>query len=386
MDFNLTKQQADLKDRIRKFVDTNIMPIAEDVDSRDDTAWELVDLFSKEGLFRYLMPEEFGGLGINSLNLCIIREELARASVQASDIFVMTELGGYPIVKFGSLKQKNKFLPPLASGKMIGSYALTEPNAGSDVTNMETTAIHKNGNYILNGTKVYITNGGEAEVCTIYAKTNPALGARGISAFIIDGKTKQPGLTTRVMKTIGPGAEYELHFEDYCVPEENLLGEEGKGLRIALTSLDICRTTVGAHAIGLARAAYEEAYRYAQQRKVFGQTLIEYQSTQFKLADMVTNITAARLLVYQAASMTKLGDEEKIIGRASMAKLFATEMAQRVVDEALQIHGAIGITRGSRLERLYRAVRTPRIYEGTSEIQRLTIARELRKGEINECW
>ena len=384
MDFRYNRQEESLRKKVRKFAEEKLLPIAAEVDERSETSWEVVNLLAKEGLFRYLMPEEYGGTGIRPLQICIIREELARASIQASDIFIMSELGGYPIVRFGSEEQKQKYLPSLAKGEKIGSYALTEPKAGSDVGNIETTAIFEDGFYILNGRKCWATNAGTAEVCTIYAKTNPSVGSRGISAFIVDTRNKQSGLNCQVMEWMGPGAEYELIFENFHIPKEDLLGEEGRGMRIALTSLDLCRTTVGAHAVGLAQAAYEEALKYAQLRKVFGRPLIEFQVTQFKLADMVTNIQAARLLVYQAASMTQLGEEGKIIGRASMAKLFATEMAQRVVDEALQIHGGIGLIRGSRMERLYRAVRAPRIYEGTSEIQRLTIARAIARGEIGE--
>jgi len=296
----------------------------------------------------------------------------------------MSELGGYPIIRFGSEEQKKKHLPSLAKGEKIASYALTEPNAGSDIASIETTAILKDGFHTMTGRKCFATNAGAAEICIVYAKTDPSLGAKGMSAFIIDTKNEQPGLSCRAMKLMGPCAEYELIFENFRVPKENLLGEQGKGMRIALTSLDLCRTTVGAHSVGLAQAGYEEALKYAQERKAFGQPLIGFQATQFKLADMITNIEAARLLVYQAASMTVLGEEEKIIGRASMAKLFATEMAQRVIDEALQIHGGIGLIRGSRMERLYRAVRLPRIYEGTSEIQRLTIARAISRMELND--
>jgi alkylation response protein AidB-like acyl-CoA dehydrogenase len=384
MDFQYSEEQKELKQRVRKFAEEKLSPIAAEVDSRDETSWEVVKLLAEEGLFRYLMPEEYDGFGIKPIQLCIIREELARVCVQASDTFVMSELGGYPIVRFGSEEQKKKYLPPLARGEKIASYALTEPNAGSDIASIGTTAILKDGFYVMNGRKCFATNAGAAEVCTVYAKTDPEMGSKGISAFIIDTSNKQPGLSCQAMKLIGPGAEYEIMFEDYHIPKENLLGEQGKGMRIALTSLDLCRTTVGAHAVGLAQAAYEEALKYAHQRKAFGQPLIEFQATQFKLADMVTNIEAARLLVYKAASMTSLGDEEKIIGRASMAKLFATEMAQHVADEALQIHGGIGLIRGSRMERLYRAVRLPRIYEGTSEIQRITIARAIRRGELDE--
>lgn len=384
MDFQYSEEEKELKQRVRKFAEEKLLPIAAEVDSRDETSWEVVNLLAEEGLFRYLMPKEYGGVGIKPTQLCIIREELARVSVQASDTFIMTELGGYPIVRFGNDGQRGKYLPPLARGEKIASYALTEPNAGSDIASIETTAILRDGFYVLNGRKCWATNAGTAEVCTIYAKTNPSVGSRGISAFIVDTRNKQSGLNCQVMEWMGPGAEYELIFENFHIPKENLLGEEGRGMRIALTSLDLCRTTVGAHAVGLAQTAYEEALKYAQQRKAFGQPLVEFQVTQFKLADMLTNIQAARLLVYQAASMTQLGEEGKIIGRASMAKLFATEMAQRVIDEALQIHGGIGLIRGSRMERLYRAVRAPRIYEGTSEIQRLTIARAIGRGEIDE--
>jgi len=384
MDLRYSAEEERLKRDVRKFAEEKLRPIAAEVDSSNETSLEVVNLLASHGLFRYLVPREYGGVGIKPLYMCIIREELARVCVQASDTFIMSALGGYPIVRFGNEEQKKKYLPPLATGEKIGSYALTEPGAGSDVANIETTATFKDGFYVLNGKKYWATNAGAAEVCIAYAKTDPTKGSRGISAFIIDTKNKQPGLICRPMEWMGPGCEYEIIFENYRVPKENLLGEEGKGMRIALTALDLCRTTVGAHAVGLAQAAYEEALKYAQIRKAFGQPLIEFQATQFKLADMVTNIQAARLLVYHAALMTELGEEDKIIGRASMAKLFATEAAQRVVDEALQIHGAAGVMKGSRTELLYRAVRSPRIYEGTSEIQRITIARAIRQGIIGE--
>jgi butyryl-CoA dehydrogenase len=344
----------------------------------------VVNLLAEEGLFRYIVPEEYGGVGIKPLHICIIREEISRVCIQANDTFIMSLLGGYPIVRFGTERQKQRYLPALAKGEMIGSYSLTEPSAGSDVASIKTTAMLEGDSYILNGEKCFATNAGAAEVCSVYAKTDPSLGGRGISAFVVDTKHQQPGLKCQAMKLIGPSAEYELKFENYHAPKESLLGQPGQGMRIALTSLDLCRPTVGAAAVGMAQAAYEEAVKYARCRVAFGEPLIELQAIQFKLADMATNIQAARLLVSQAASMIQLGEEEKIIARASMAKVFATEMAQRVVDEALQIHGGAGLVRGSLIERLYRAVRMPRIYEGTSEIQRLVIARAITKGEIGE--
>jgi len=384
MSFQYSKEQKKLRERVRKFAEEKILPVAAEADDCAETSWAMINLLAEEGLFRYLVPEEYGGIGIKPIDLCIIREELARVSVQASDSFIMSALGGYPIIRFGSEEQKQEYLPPLASGQRVASYALTEPGGGSDIANIKTTALLDGDYYVVNGRKIFITNAGAAEVCILYAKTDSSLGSRGISSFIIDTKSKQLGLNCQVMKVMGPGAEYGLTFENYRIPKNNLLGEQGRGMRIALTSLDLCRTTVGAHVVGLAQAAYEEALKYAQQREAFGKLLFDFQATQFKLADMVTNIQAARLLVCQAASMTEPGNEERIIGRASMAKLFATEMAQRVVDEALQIHGGIGLISGTRMERLFRAVRLPRIYEGTSEIQRITIARAISKGELDE--
>lgn len=382
MSFQLTEEQKKLRLWARRFAEDKILPLAAEVDSQTETSWEVAGLMKAAGFFSYLMPVEYGGLGIDLLKLCIIREELARVSVQASDVFIMSLLGGYPIVRFGSDAQKQKYLPPLARGEKLGSYALTEPGAGSDIASIESTARLEGDFYVLNGEKVFITNGGAAEVCTVYVKTDPKLGSRGISAFIFDARTEQPGLSVRPIKVMGAGAEYQISFHDYRIPKGDLLGEAGRGMRIALTALDLCRVTVGAHAVGLAQAAYEEALAHARQRKAFGQALAEFQAVQFKLADMATGIQAARLLVYQAAAMTVLGDEEKNIGRVSMAKLFATETAQHVVDEALQVHGGSGLISGSRIERIYRAVRMPRIYEGTSEIQRLTIARAIARNEL----
>ena len=384
MDFQYSQEQKKLKLKVRKFAEEKLMPIAAEIDENDEVSWKVVRLLADEGLFRYIMPEEYGGLGIKPINLCIIREELSRVCIQADDTIAMSELGGYPIIRFGTEEQKQRYLPGLATGEKIGSYSLTEPDAGSDVANIKTTAKLEGDFYILNGKKCFASNAGSAEVCTLYAKTDPSLGGRGISAFIIDTKNQQPGLKCKVMKLMAPHPAYEITLDNYRLPKENLLGQPGKGMRIALTALDLCRTSVGAAAIGMAQAAYEETLKYAQQRKAFGQPIIEFQATQFKLADMITNIQAARLLVSQAASMTQLGDEMKIIGRASMAKLFATEMANRVVDEALQIHGGAGLARGCRIDRIFRAVRAPRIYEGTSEMQRLTIARSIMRGEIDD--
>lgn len=384
MDFQYNEEQKKLKLQVRRFAEKKLMPIAAEVDSMDDISWEVVRLLAEEGLFRYTMPAEYGGFGIKPINLCIIREELARACIQADDTFIMFELGGYPIVRFGSEEQKQRFLPGLATGEKIGSYSLTEPEAGSDVASLKTTATLDGDFYVLNGQKCFASNAGGAEVCTMFVKTDPASGSKGMSAFVVNTKDRQAGLKCEVMKLMGPHPAYMITMNNYRLPRENLLGQPGMGMRIALTTLDLCRTTVGAAAVGMAQAAYEESLKYAQHRMAFGQPLIEFQATQFKLADMVINIQAARLLVNQAASMTKLGDEIRTIGRASMAKLFATEMAGRVTDEAIQIHGGAGLLRGSRVDRIYRGIRALRIYEGTSEIQRLTIARAIMRGDLDD--
>ena len=382
MDFQYSEEQKKLKYKVREFAEAKLRPLAAEVDELDDISWDVVKLLANAGIFRYLIPEEYGGLGIKPINLSIIREELSRVCIQADDTFAMSGLGSYPITRFGNEEQKQKYLPSLAKGEIIGSYALTEPTAGSDVAAIKMTAELDGDSYILNGEKVFASNAEGAEACSTYAKTDPSQGGRGIAAFIIDVKNRQPGLKCEGMKLMAPHPSYHLTFENYRIPKENLLGRPGEGMRIALTTLDLLRTTVGAATVGMAQAAYEEAVTYAQQRFTFGKPIFENQAIQLKLADMVTNIQAARLLVSQAAAMTQLGNEIEAVGRASMAKLFATEMANRVVDEAMQILGGIGLIRGSLVERIYRAVRAPRIYEGTSEVQRITIARSILKGEI----
>ena len=382
MSFQYTEEQKKLKMQIRKFAEEKLAPIAPMVDTTLKISWDVVKLLADEGLFRFVVPKEYGGVGIEAPNLSIIREELSRVCIQADDTFIMSAMGGLPLILFGTEEQKQKYLPRVATGEIIGSYSLTEESSGSDVAGIQTTAVLDGDHYILNGKKCYASNGGGAEMCSIYAKTDPSLGGRGITAFVMDAKTPQPGLTTKIMNVVASHPCYEIILENYRLPKENMIGEPGKGMRIALTTLDVCRCSVGASTVGIAQAAYEEALKFAQERKAFGQSIVEFQAIQLKLADMVTNIQAARLLVSQSAAMTDINYPARTIGWASMAKLFATEMASRVVDEAVQILGGSGLIEGCRIDRLYRAVRSPRIYEGTSEIQRLTIARSLLKGEI----
>ncbi len=382
MSFQYTEEQKKLKLQVRKFAEEKLATIAPVVDTTAEISWDVINLLAEEGLYRYVVPSQYGGVGIVPANLSIIREELSRVCIQADDSFIMSAMGSLPVILFGNETQKQKYLPRIAKGEIIGSYALTEGSSGSDVANIKTTANLSGDFYILNGKKYYASNGGGAELCSVFAKTDPSLGGKGISAFVMDAKTPQPGLIVNMMNLVAAHPGYEITFENYRLPRENMIGEPGKGMRIAMTTLDVCRCSVGAATVGIAQAAYEEALKYALERQAFGRSIAEFQAIQFKLADMVTNIQAARLLVSQSAALTDINHPGKTIGRASMAKLFATEMASRVVDEAVQILGGSGLIRGCKIDRLYRAVRAPRIYEGTSEIQRITIARSLMKGEI----
>ena len=374
MDFRFSKEQEMLQKEIRKFAEDKLEPIAAEVDELDEVSWEVVRLLADQELFCLLTPKEYGGVGPTATAVCIAREELSRVCAHADLIFAESGLCAFPIRTFGSEEQKQTYLNAFSKGDLIGSYALTEPDAGSDVSGMRTTAVLDGDDYVLNGTKCFASVGPFAQTYVTYAKTDPDKGAKGISAFIIDKGT--PGFDGVPMRLMAPHPIGELTFNDCRIPKSNLIGEPGQGMRIAMTTLDFMRTSVGAHALGVAQRAYEEAIKYAKSRKAFGQAIAEFQNTQFKLADMATELDAARLLVYRAAWMR---DEvsDRVTKEASMAKLYATEMAWRVVDQALQIHGGYGVLRGSITEKLYREVRQPRVYEGTSEIQRLVISRHI---------
>jgi alkylation response protein AidB-like acyl-CoA dehydrogenase len=375
MDYRFSEEHEMLRAKVRKFAETKLAPIAPHVDELDEVSWEVARLLANEGLFTLLVPPEYGGIGIRSMRNCIVREELSRISVHADLLFAEMALCTFPISTYGTPAQKQKYLPPFARGETLGSFALTEPDAGSDVANLKTVARLDGDHYVLNGGKCFASVGPFAQTYVTFARTDPsATGSRGISAFIVEKGT--PGFTGTSMKLMGPHPIGELSFVDCRVPKENLLGETGRGMRVALSTLDFLRMSVGASAIGIAQRAFEEAVSYSKKRIAFGQPIAELQSTQFKLADMAVQIEAARLLVYKAAW---LRDEvqERVTRESAMAKLFATEMAWRVVDEALQLHGGYGVVRGMPVERLYRAVRQPRVYEGTSEIQRVVISRSV---------
>ena len=376
-DFLLDDDQRRLRDRVRALVDEAILPRSEALDETNEVAWDVVELLAREQLFRIVIPEEYGGLGpgVEALPISLVREQLARGSANVDVLFAMQGLGSYPIILGGSDALKRKYLPPIAKGEKLAAYAVTEARSGSDVGAMETTAVRRGDQYVLNGGKVFISNAGVAGSYVVFAKTDPAAGARGISAFVVEAET--PGFeVVRQFDLMAPHTIGEIAFRDCAIPATNLLGEEGRGFKFAMQTFDVYRASVGAAAVGIAEGALEEALRYGAARVQFGQPLLEHQAIQFKIADMATSIDAARGLVYRAAKLKDLG-APRVTKEASMAKLFASETCGRVVDEALQIHGGNGVRRGFRIERLYRQARALRIYEGASEIQRIVIARQV---------
>jgi acyl-CoA dehydrogenase len=375
MDFAFSQEQQDLKDSTRRLAEERIAPIAEEADESPFVHRGLMAILAESELLRHTAPLEYGGLGVRVMNLCIIREELSRVSAQADTNFIMQGLGSYPITLGGTHEQKSRFLPPVVRGESIAAFALTEPQAGSDVLSMTTEATPDGDDWVLNGRKKFISQAGDASTYTVFAKTDPGQGSRSLSAFIVERGT--PGFDdSKRLDLMAAHPIGEPVFEECRIPQGNLIGERGQGLRLALGTLDTFRTTVAAAAIGMGLAAYEAALDYARNRSMFGQQLSDFQATQFKLADMAVSLDAARLLAHRAAWLKDSG-QPTIIKEASFAKLFATEAASRIVNEAVQIHGGAGLEKGNRVERLYREVRALTIYEGTSEIQRQTIARQL---------
>ena len=366
-----------LRARVRQWTEKNLFTSGGEEQQTDDVARRLVRQLGNEGFLSYALPKEFGGVRAKAQarDLCVIREELARGWVLADTMFAVQALGSYPIALFGTEEQKERYLPPFAKGTAIAAFALTEPEAGSDVAALKSRALRRDGEYVLAGNKRFISNAGIADSYVVFASTAPDLEGKGISAFVVDANN--PGLVIKKrIQMISPHPIGMIAFEECVIPESSLLGNQGDGLKIALVTLDLFRCTVGAAAVGLAQRALEEAVDYGRKRRQFDRPLTEFQGIQFKLAEMATELEAARLLVYQAAWAHDSGAADAKL-KSSMAKLFATEAAQRIVDQALQIHGGMGVVVGSVVERLYRDVRALRIYEGTSEIQKLVIAREM---------
>ncbi len=377
MDFAFTEEHQMLRKTVREFAERRLEPIASEFDERQDFPWEGVREAAAMGLLGLLVPEEYGGAGFDTVGYAIAIEELSRVWASFGVIVsVNNSLACWPILAFGTEDQKRRLLPALAQGSRLGSYALTEPSSGSDAGSLQMVAQKVPGGYRLRGTKVFVTNGAHAHITVTFAKTDPERGSRGISAFIVERPTA--GLTVvRKENKLGIRASDTavLSFEDVFVPEENRLGQEGEGFRIALATLEGGRIGIAAQALGIAQGALDKALAYSLVREQFGQRIAAFQAIQFKLADMATQIEAARLLTYRAAWMKDQG--LTAIKEASMAKLFASETAMMCAREAVQIFGGYGYTTDYPVERFYRDAKITEIYEGTSEIQRLLISRTI---------
>jgi acyl-CoA dehydrogenase len=381
MDCWFDNEHRNLRRQIRAWVKNNLVPGDHGQGNLEINACRLANQLGQDGFMAYAVPSRFGGVRetVQARDLCLIREKLAWGSALADAMFGVQALGSYPIALAGSEEQQRRYLPPLAKGERIAAFALTEPNAGSDVSAISTQAERNTNGYRLNGVKHFISNAGIAHTYVVFASTQPEAKAKGLSAFIVESDSA--GFTVKEKTPLlSPHPIGVVAFDDCFVPQHQRLGGEGEGWKIALRTLDTLRCTVGAAAVGFAQRALDEAVGYSRNRRQFGHALAEFQGIQFGLADMATELEAARLVVYQAASM-KDEDHQECPLKSSIAKLFATEAAQRIVDQSLQIHGGSGVVAGNILERLYRDVRALRIYEGTSEIQRLIIAKHLLRKE-----
>lgn len=373
----LTDDQLSIAEMARQFAQERLRPFAEQWDREHRYPTEAIREMGELGFFGMLVPEELGGSDTGYLAYALALEEVAAGDGACSTIMsVHNSVGCVPILRFGNDEQKRRFLVPLARGEQIGAFALTEPQAGSDASNLRTRARRDGDSYVLNGSKQFITSGQHAGTVIVFAVTDPAAGKRGISAFIVP--TDSPGYqVVRVEDKLGQHASdtCQIAFEDLRVPAAQRLGEEGEGYRIALANLEGGRIGIAAQAVGMARAAFEVARDYAREREAFGKPLLEHQAVAFRLADMATQIAVARQMVLHAAALRDAGRPALV--EASMAKLFASEMAEKVCSAAIQTLGGYGYLKDFPVERIYRDVRVCQIYEGTSDIQRLVIARNL---------
>lgn len=376
MDLQFTEEQVLMRDMVRDFAKNVIASQVEHMENGDFPR-DILAKMGELGLMGITIPTKYGGSDMDFTSYIIAINELARVSAAIGVILsVHTSVGTNPILYFGSEEQKQRFVPKLATGEYLGAFCLTEPSSGSDAGSLKTQAVKKGDYYELNGSKVFITNGGEADVYIVFALTNPLKGSRGISAFIVEKDT--PGLIIgkdeRKMGLHG-SRTVQLTFDQMKVPVENLLGLEGEGFKIAMANLDVGRIGIAAQSLGIAEAALDAATKYAAERKQFGKLISANQGISFKLADMATAIEAAKLLVYRAANLRTLG--ESCRKEASMAKLFASKTAVEVTTEAIQVFGGYGYTKDYPVERYFRDAKVTEIYEGTSEIQRIVISRSL---------
>ena len=377
MDKLLEEKHRAVRQSVRRFCNRELRPIAAQIDQEARFPWEVVEKMGALGYFGIQVPKTMGGAGLDSVSYAIIIEEVSRVSAAIGlCVSVHNSVAVYPIMAFGSQAQIEHWVPPLARGEKIGAFCLTEPNAGSDAVGIEATALADGDNFVVNANKVFVTNGGIADICLIFCRTDPAAGRRGISVVVAE-RGSAGFVVGDIEDLCGMRANpvCSIRLYDCRVPGENLLAREGMGLKIGLAALDTGRMGIGAQAVGIAQAALEEAVRYARQRQQFGVPIGRHQAIQTMIADMATQVDAARLMVYRAAA---LKDKNLPFSKESaMAKLFASEAATRVTDLAVQIHGGYGYSKSYPVERYYRDARVTRIYEGTSEIHRMVIAKSV---------
>ena len=388
MDYFLTEEQEMIKEIAAKIATEKVRPVRAELDEREEFPWDLMKIMAQSDLFGVYLPEEYGGLGGGVLENCLAIEELGRACIGVATTYAASGLGAYPILLHGSEEQKQKYLPVIASGEKLAAFAVTESGAGSDAGGIQTTAQRQGDFYLLNGTKQWITNGGEAEIYTVVAITDRAKGARGASAFIVEKgdsgfsfgkKEKKMGICT--------SATRELLFNDCKIPADRLISREGMGFIVTMKTFDVSRPGIGALAVGLSQGALDIAVEYARKRVQFGKPIISFQAVQHMLADMATETEAARALVYATAKY--IGSGAKDISKFSaMSKLFPTDVAMRVTTNAVQVLGGYGYMRDYPVEKMMRDAKILQIYEGTNQIQRNIIGQELNKeyGRIKETF
>ena len=377
MRLELTDQQKMIQKMVREFAEKEIAPVAAELDQKEEYPTKILEKMSKLGFLGTIIPTEYGGAGLDNISYTIVVEEISKKCASTGVITsVHNSLVSWPIMKYGTEEQKKKYLPLLASGQKIGAFAGTEPNAGSDLGAMQTNAILKGDKYIINGDKTFITSGSNAGIIIVFAVTDKKAGSKGISAFIVKNDMKGFKVGSIYEKLgINASGTSELIFENMEVPKENLLGKEGEGFKIALSTLDGGRIGIAAQAVGIGQAALDESIEYSKQRQQFGRPIAKFQAIQWMIADIATRLEAARYLVYKAAYQKDKG--ERISKEAAMAKLFASETAMDAVIKAVQIHGGYGYTKEYLVERLFRDAKITEIYEGTSEVQRLVISSSL---------
>ncbi len=379
MEYLLTEEQETIKSLVRRIAEEKIVPIRAELDEKEEFPWEIMKHLADTDMFRVFIPEEYDGIGGSCLDLCLVIEELSRACAGVALCYAATSLGSIALISYGTEEQKQKYLPDIANGKKLAAFGITEATAGSDASAIKTTAEKVGDGYLINGSKQFVSNAGEAELYTIIALTDKTRGARGASAFIVEKDT--PGFSFgRKEKKLGirASATRELVFDDCLIPKENLIGKEGMGFIITLNVFDQSRPGIGAQAVGIAQGALEAAVDYARQRIQFGHPIIAIQAVQHMLADMAIQVEAARALTYAVARTIDSGVKQTT-KESAMAKVFASDVAMKVTTDAVQIFGGYGYTQDYPVEKMMRDAKITQIYEGTNQVLRNTIALELRK-------